>query len=76
MPRVPYKLKNGERVVGVTTVIGTLMDYGKQDSLMDWGQELATEGVYWKWARDSRGRVGTLAHEMIMQRIEEWTKKG
>ena len=66
MPRTVYKLKDGTRVVGVTTVIGQLMNYGKQDSLMDWGQELATKSIYWKWARDQRGRVGTIAHEMIM----------
>ena len=79
MARVPYKLKDGTRVVGVTTVIGMLMDYGKQDSLMDWGQELAChyagskhEPIYWRNARDKRGRIGTMAHSLIMEDIDKW----
>lgn len=66
-PKAGYKLKDGTKVPGVTTIIGRFKDSG---ALINWAFEqgkLAEQGLiknlYDK--RDEAGNVGTQAHERI-----------
>ena len=57
-----YKLKSGDRVPSVTTVLGIL---GKP-ALIQWAWELGTQGIDYKAVRDNAGDIGTLSHHLIM----------
>ncbi|MDP2363700.1 MAG: hypothetical protein Q8M94_08015 [Ignavibacteria bacterium] len=56
-----YKLKSGERVPSVTTVLGIL----NKPALLDWAWQMGTQGLDYKAVRDNAGGIGTLAHMMI-----------
>ena len=53
MPKNIYKLKSGEIVPGVTTIIGQLDKPG----LLDWAWRLGKEGKDWREERDSAGSL-------------------
>ena len=72
MPANIYKLKSGERVVGTTTVCNTETDSQKQGSLMGWAAKLAKEGKDWNEELKLAGKIGTLAHSLVMS---YWTEE-
>ena len=59
--RQPYRLADGTIVPGVTTVLGILDKPG----LPYWAWECGRQGLDYREIRDSAGRVGTLAHDLI-----------
>lgn len=72
-----YKLADGTKVPGATTVLG-IMD---KPALIHWAWKLGTEGVDYRKYRDSAADIGTLAHYMIecdLQDVKpdlnEWSK--
>ena len=66
MPTQIYRLEDGTRVPGVTTIIGKRKDPG---GLIHWAWKLGTEGVDYRKARDDAADAGTLAHAMIEEHI-------
>ena len=57
-----YKNSKGEKVPGVTTIIGLL---DKSGPLMHWAWKLGCEGKDYKKARDKAADSGTLCHYLI-----------
>ena len=57
-----YKLKNGKKVSGTTTVIGILA----KPALIHWAWDLGTKGIDYRKFRDDKADIGTLAHYLIM----------
>ncbi len=57
-----YKLKSGDRVPSVTTVLGIL----DKPALLAWAWQMGTQGLDYKAVRDNAGEIGTLAHYLIM----------
>lgn len=58
----PYKLKDGTRVPGVTTITGVL----NKPALVKWANNLGLRGIDSTKYVDSLATVGTLAHDMIL----------
>lgn len=56
-----YRLKDGTRVPGVTTVLGIL----NKPALVSWAWNLGISGVDYRKYRDATAEIGTLAHAMI-----------
>jgi len=67
-----YKLKDGTKVPGVTTVLGVM----NKPALMNWAWQLGTQGIDYKHYVDATARIGTLAHEMIQAYLggPEWDR--
>lgn len=65
-PAAGYKLADGTRVPGVTTIIGALKDSG---GLIHWAWKLGTEGIDYRKVRDDAADAGTLAHDLIEAEI-------
>lgn len=63
MPTQPYKLKDGTRVPGVTTVIGNC-HLGSIDGLLFWANSLGKEGKSHVEERDKAADAGTACHDM------------
>ena len=61
-PKDGYRLADGTRVPGVTTVIGRFKESG---GLIHWAWKLGIEGVDYRERRDSDANSGTLTHELI-----------
>jgi len=61
-----YKLKDGTRVPGATTVLGVL---NKGDGLIHWAWDLGMQGIDWRKYRDATADVGTLAHYLVEQHL-------
>lgn len=61
-----YKNKAGERVPGVTTILGELA----KPALIHWSWKLGIQGLDYKTFRDDLADIGTLAHRMIMCHIK------
>ncbi len=57
-----YKLEDGVRVPGVTTVLGIL----NKPALVKWANNLGLQGIDSSKYRDSMADIGTLAHKMIL----------
>lgn len=57
-----YKLEDGTRVPGVTTVIGIL----NKPALIKWANNLGLQGIDSNKYRDEMADIGTLAHQMIV----------
>jgi hypothetical protein len=69
MARPPaYKLADGSRVPGVTTIINRFKDSG---GLIHWAWEQGRDGKDFRETRDDAAEAGTLAHHMV----EEWINK-
>src|SRR3990167_8512468 len=60
-----YKLKNGTRVPGVTTIVG-IMD---KPALVAWANRIGLEGIEVGKYVDDKADIGTLAHNMVMAHI-------
>jgi hypothetical protein len=58
-----YRLADGTKVPGVTTVLGVI----NKPALMNWAWQLGTQGIDYKHYVDATARIGTLAHEMIQE---------
>lgn len=63
MPANIYKLSDGTRVPGCTTICGQL----DKPALLDWAWNWGRKGKDWREERDSAGDRGTDVHEMIMK---------
>jgi hypothetical protein len=64
-PHQVYRTADGERVPGVTTILGATLP---KDALIHWAWKLGTEGKDYKKEREAAANVGTVAHA----RIEAW----
>lgn len=58
-----YKLANGKRVPGVTTVLGVI----NKPALVKWANGLGLQGIDSTTYVDETAKIGTLAHEMIQE---------
>ena len=57
-----YKLPDGVRVPGVTTILGVL----NKPALVKWANNLGLQGIDSSKYRDGMADIGTLAHQMIL----------
>ena len=57
-----YKLSDGSKVPGVTTVLGVL----NKPALVVWANRLGLQGIDSSKYRDEMADIGTLAHQMIV----------
>ena len=64
-----YKLKNGKKVPGVTTIISILA----KPALIHWAWDLGTKGVDYRKFRDDKADIGSLAHYLIMCYLKKET---
>jgi hypothetical protein len=58
-----YKLADGKRVPGVTTILSVI----NKPALVEWANGLGLQGVVSRDYVDETARIGTLAHEMIQE---------
>lgn len=61
-----YKLKNGKRVPGVTTITGQLA----KPALVHWAWDLGCKGIDYKKFTDDKADIGTLAHAMVVAHLD------
>ncbi len=64
MPTVPYVNSKGEKLSGVTTIIGSNLGWSK-GALMYWAWDMGKQGKDFRQERDKAGDAGTIAHAMI-----------
>jgi hypothetical protein len=64
---IRYRLKDGTRVPGVTTITGEL-GWSKRH-LIDWANRIGLEGIDANKYRDDKADIGTLAHLMITNKL-------
>lgn len=57
-----YRLKDGTRVPGVTTILNELA----KPALIHWAWGLGIKGIDYRVHRDDLANIGTLAHSMIL----------
>jgi len=60
-----YKLADGTRVPGVTTILGVLA----KPALIPWANKMGLQGIDTTKYVDEKAAIGTLAHEMIMSHL-------
>ena len=65
-PKQGYKLLDGTRVPGVTTIIGR---YKESGGLIHWAWEQGRDGKDYRESRDAAATAGHVAHEMIEAQI-------
>jgi len=56
-----YKTKEGQRVAGVTTILGILA----KPALIHWAWNLGLKGEDYRKVRDTAGSIGTIAHYLV-----------
>lgn len=61
-----YRTQDGQKVPGVTTIIGILA----KPALIHWSWKLGTQGIDYRKFRDEKANVGKLAHLMIMDYLK------
>jgi len=64
---IQYKLKDGTRVPGVTTVLGIL----NKPALVKWSNNLGLQGIDSSKYVDDKAAIGTLAHQMIADHLRK-----
>jgi hypothetical protein len=64
MPTIPYKTKEGNRVSGVTTIIGQNLGWNKQQ-LMYWANQEGLAGRNHRDTSQKAADAGTIAHYLI-----------
>lgn len=69
MPANIYKNSKGERVPGVTTVIGGNLGWSK-DALMYWAWDQGINGKDFRASRDKAADTGTIAHAMVEHEVK------
>lgn len=62
MPTANYKTKDGQRVPGVTTIIGRFKESG---ALIAWAYNRGKEGLELYDSRDKAAELGTVVHNMV-----------
>jgi hypothetical protein len=67
-PKLGYRLKDGTRVPGTTTIIGRFKESG---GLIAWAWQCGIDGKDYREVRDAAANAGTLAHKMV----ENWLHK-
>jgi len=79
MPANIYKNKDGQRVPGVTTVIGSNLGWSK-GGLMHWAWQQGIDGLDYKATRDTAADTGTIAHAMVENEVKgikfDWPSLG
>ncbi len=79
MPANIYKNKAGQRVPGVTTIIGSNLGWSK-GGLMHWAWQEGIEGRDYKATRDKAADTGTIAHAIVEHEVKgekfDWPKLG
>lgn len=58
---IVYKLQNGKKVPGTTTILSVL----NKPALMHWAWDLGMNGIDYRTYRDTTARIGTLAHHLV-----------
>lgn len=69
-PAKGYRLKDGTKVPGTTTIIGRFKDSG---GLIHWAWEQGRDGFDYRATRDSAADAGTLGHWLVEQEISGLT---
>ena len=71
-PHTVYRTADGQRVPGVTTVLGIM----NKPALIKWANNLGLQGIDSSAYVDETARVGTLAHQMIQEYLggPEWDR--
>lgn len=64
MPTQQYKLKDGSKVPGVTTVISASLGWNK-GALMHWAWAQGKEGLDYRATKDLAAEAGTIAHALV-----------
>ncbi len=64
MPTIPYVNLKGEKLSGVTTIIGSNLGWSK-GALMYWSWDMGKQGKDFRQERDIAGNAGTIAHALI-----------
>ena len=64
-----YKMPDGQRIPGVTTVLGIL----NKPALVKWANNLGLQGIDSSKYRDEMADIGTLAHQMIVDGFNKVT---
>lgn len=64
MPKIDYRLKDGTKVSGVTTVLNGNIGWNKQQ-LMYWAWNLGMQQIDYKKASEKAMSAGSIAHAMI-----------
>ncbi len=64
MPANIYKNKDGKRVPGTTTIIGSNLGWSK-NGLIHWAWDQGINGLDYRESRDKAADVGTVAHAMV-----------
>lgn len=70
MPTQLYRLKDGTRVPGTTTIISKFKESG---GLIHWAWSLGMEGIDYNESRDKAADAGTLAHALVEGHIRGHT---
>jgi len=70
MPTIPYKNEKGERLSGVTTIIGSNLGWSKTP-LMYWAWNEGKEGRDFRETRDKAADAGTIAHALIESDLKQ-----
>lgn len=61
-----YKLKSGQRVPGVTTILGNLA----KPALISWANRMGLKGIDTAKYVDDKAAIGTLIHSMIISHLK------
>lgn len=61
-PATGYRLADGTRVPGVTTILGR---FKKADGLLHWAWQQGCDGKDYRDTRDTAASIGTVAHDRI-----------
>ena len=79
MPANIYKNKDGQRIPGVTTIIGSNLGWSK-GGLMHWAWDQGINGLDYRDTRDKAADTGTIAHAMVEHEVKgekfDWPKLG
>ena len=70
MPTTDYRLKDGTRVPGTTTIINASLGWNK-GALMHWAWTEGKEGRNYRETQQSAADAGTLAHAMVEAHIRK-----
>lgn len=62
MPRIVYRLQDGTRVPGVTTILSRFKESG---GLIHWAWNLGMEGKDYREERDAAADAGTMGHQLV-----------
>ena len=69
MPTTDYRLPDGTRIPGTTTIISASLGWNK-GALMHWAWTEGKEGRHYRETREAAADAGTLAHAMVEAKIK------